>query len=264
MDSKAEPPTTYDTTESMEAPPPSYTETAPSYSTSSAPTSKYFSTQIQLQLSTLTSQISSNRTQKHLLSDAHDEKILTLLTYHIQDFLTSFANSGLYNGTLILVPSSAFGDEKVTPTDYDFRDPEMFDRVVRVSDKEGTGERWFWDDEEMARRLARYLNPKRDPETLRLPPRKEEVKQVEEARASPSKGFWGRKKSVGKRVEKPVPVESVQPSKYAGDAKGEVVESGDKVIMNVKAEEVDFRTENQFGIYGTERGWGIIVQIKVT
>jgi hypothetical protein len=33
--------------------------------------------------------------------------------------------------------------------------------------------------------------------------------------------------------------------------------------MDVKAEEVVFRTENEFGIYGTERGWGVVVKLKV-
>jgi hypothetical protein len=33
--------------------------------------------------------------------------------------------------------------------------------------------------------------------------------------------------------------------------------------MDVKAEEVVFRTENDFGIFGTERGWGVVLRLKV-
>ena len=33
--------------------------------------------------------------------------------------------------------------------------------------------------------------------------------------------------------------------------------------MNIKTEEVVFRTENEFGIYETQRGWGIILTLAV-
>jgi hypothetical protein len=128
-----------------------------------------------------------------------------------------------------------------------------FDQVVRIRDKEGDGkEAWFWKDEDMAVRLAGYLRPARDLKNKPLPPRKEEVKAAE-----PSRGFWGRKKSSVKAAEKPPLVEErrVEPAVS--------VEEREKVIMDVGAEEVVFRMENDFGIFETRRGWGIVLKLRV-
>ncbi|KAF4624889.1 hypothetical protein G7Y89_g13282 [Cudoniella acicularis] len=259
-------------------PPASYEEdegpAPPAYSEGISPSS-YYSTQIRDQLSTLTSQITSLQTQKSLLSHAHDEKILSLLTTQIQIFLSEFANSGLKRGTLILVPANGMTDEKAMPTDYDFRDPDEYDRVVRVRSKEDvvpdewsgeTGEMWYWRDEDMARRLAQYLKPPPDPRDMELPPRKEElVPQPVEGRASPARGFWGRKKSV---TMKPplLAVNEQKDVKVDSDSKlpSTSEESEDRVMMDVKADEVVFRTENDFGIYGTERGWGIVLTLRLS
>ena len=154
--------------------------------------------------------------------------------------------------------------------EYDFKDPSEYDRVVRVRDKEadefGEGEMWFWRDEEMAERLAGYLKPEQDPRSAELPPRKEEVrpKAVEQSEASNIRGFWGRKKSSVKSVERPVIIEARRDEKVESDVKGGgVVSTEDKVMMDVKAEEVVFRTENEFGIFGTERGWGVVLKLSV-
>jgi len=238
------------------APPPAYSDS--SYNTFTSPsssTSQYYSAQIQSQLSSLTTQISSLHTQAELLSNAQDEKILSLLTNDIQIYLSDFAKSGMKKGTLILVPSAGLQSENATPTDHDFKEMDEFDRVVRVKDKEGEREeKWFWGDEEMANRLAGYLRPPPpDPRTLDLPPRKEVVKPKVEA--SSSRGFWGRKKSV---TLQPAVLE---PRPVLRNVK-EVVKE-DKVVMDVNAEEVCFRTENDFGILETERGYAVVVKLKV-
>jgi len=41
------------------------------------------------------------------------------------------------------------------------------------------------------------------------------------------------------------------------------VEEREKVIMDVGAEEVVFRMENDFGIFETRRGWGIVLKLRV-
>jgi len=115
-------------------------------------------------------------------------------------------------------------------------------------------------------RLAGYLRPTPDPRTMELPPRPEQVKaQLVESQPgnSSSRGFWGRRKSTTKIVETPPPVEQSKESKFDGDSKVSPKDSEDRVVMDVKAEEVVFRTENEFGIYGTERGWGLVVKLKV-
>jgi hypothetical protein len=242
--------------------PPSFddAETAPPSYTESINTSSSYSTQIRSQLSNLTHQISSLQTQKSLLSHAQDEKILSLLTIQIQIYLSDFANSGLKKGTLILVPANGMTDENALPTDYDFRDAEEYDRVVRVRSKEEREwEMMYWRDEDMAQRLAGYLKPPPDPRKMELPPRKEEVVVPQEE--PKARGFWrSRKKSVTKS-----PTAAVIERNVDTDAKLPIMNEApeDKVVMDVRAEEVVFRTENEFGIYGTERGWGIVLKLKV-
>lgn len=154
--------------------------------------------------------------------------------------------------------------------EYDFKDPEEYDRVVRVRDKEedeyGGGQKWFWRDEDMANRLADYLRPAPDPRIMELPPRKEEIaaqQQQAEASSSSGKWSWSRKKSGAKALERPPLVESRNDTKIASDVKMPSRDSEDKVLIDVKAEEVVFRTENDFGIFGTERGWGVVLKLKV-
>jgi hypothetical protein len=243
-----------------EAAPPAYTESAsttdyqpqnepiPAASQPHSSTSQYYSHQIQDQLQSLTSQIKSVETQKSLLSHAQDEKILSLLTTQIQIYLSDWAKSGLHRGTLILVPSVAIPDEKALPVDFDFKDPDTYDRVVRVRDKEaedhGEG-MWFWNDEEKALRLARYLRPKKDLKNAELPPRKPESEK--------GRG-WGWKRGNSRAAERPPLI---------GDAKMARTKTGHEVLMTVKAEEVVFRTENEFGIYETQRGYGMVLKLRV-
>lgn len=244
-----------------EAAPPSYTESIDTTSTS------YYSTQIRSQLSDLTHQISSLQTQKTLLSHAQDEKILALLTTQIQIYLSDFANSGLKKGTLILVPANGITDENALPSDYDFKNADEYDSVVRVRSKEdagrdewssGAGEMMYWRDEDMALRLAGTLRPPPDPRDMELPPRKEQV--VATAEEPKSRGFWrSRKKSVTKTPDPAVVVERRVDTKMPSTNE----QPRDKVVMDVRAEEVVFRTENELGIYGTERGWGIVLKLRV-
>ncbi|KAH6713811.1 hypothetical protein BKA61DRAFT_50050 [Leptodontidium sp. MPI-SDFR-AT-0119] len=248
--------------------PPSYDDTISSYHpTASSSTSQYYSSQIQSQLRTLNTQISSIQTQRDILSHAQEEKILSLLTHHIQLYLSDFANTGLQKGSLILVPAKAIQDPKATPTDYDFSEPSEYDRVVKVSDKEcdsygtttttGREDLWYWEDEDMAKRLAGYLRPPpRDPRTLELPMRKEQMAPQPQSKGW---GFFGKKKS----EERPPLIEDRQDS--SSNTKGRLSgrESEDRVVVDVKAEEVVFRTENEYGMYGSEEGWGIVVKLRI-
>jgi hypothetical protein len=259
MDSKTELSESLDT----DAAPPSYSETITSPYHPSASTSQYYSSQIQTQLQDLATQVSTLKTQQTLLAHAKDEKILSILTPHIQSYLSDFAKTGLQKGTLILVPSAAVEDQKALPTDYDFRSPEEYDRVVRVRDKETDEygkDTWFWRDEDMAKRLAGFLRPPPNPKTTELPPRVEEVTTQASASPSTSRGFWGRRKSSKSVPQKALPDEKTSSSKETEQSKA----SADNVTMRVIPEEVCFRTENAFGMYGTESGWGILVKLQVT
>jgi len=242
--------------------PPSYSETISSSFRPSASTSQYYSSQIETQLQVLTIQVSALRTQQSLLAHAKDEKILSILTPHIQSYLTDFAKTGLRQGSLILVPSTAIEDQKALPTDYDFRSSEEYDRVVRVRDKEADGygqDLWFWKDEDMAKRLAGYLRPPPEPRTAELPTRKEDILVQGKESPSTSRSFWGRKSS---KVTQPPMLHDDKTISEKGMR--EIKQSGDRVTMSVIPEEVCFRTENAFGMFGTESGCGIVVKLQVT
>ena len=248
---------------SEEPAPPAYSDSSyTTFSISSSSTPQYYSAQIQSQLSSLTTQISSVRTEAELISHAQEEKILSLLTNDIQIYVSDFANSGLKKGTLILIPAAALleAGENAVPTDYDFKTADEYDRVVRVRDKEDGVKMWYWRDEDMANRLAGYLRPAPpNPRTLELPPTKEQVKTKVEA--VPSRGFWGWKKSTTQQQ----PTEpKIKANNGWANNKGEQKEGGDRVVMEVKAEEVVFRSENEFGMLCSERGYAVVVKLKVT
>jgi hypothetical protein len=264
MDSKSSfpPASSYD----EEPAPPSYNDALSTPCNPNFTTSQYYSQQIQSQLHTLTTQISSLKTQKSLLSHAQDEKILSLLTTQIQLYLSAFAKTGLQRGTLILIPAKGLEEENALPAEFEDKVKEgiiEYDQLVRIRDKEGSydgeGEMWFWRDEDMAIRLASYLKPAPDLKNAPLPPRKEEIKAATTAaEPSSSRGFWGRKKS----APKPPLVEERRDVKVEPVAIPDEVEQ-EKISMDVKAEEVVFRFENDFGIFETRRGWGIVLKLRV-
>jgi hypothetical protein len=269
MDSKEAIPVTSDSQSypATDLAPPSYSESI------STPT--YYSSQIHSQLGHLSTTITALQTQTTLLNSAREELILSLLTTQIQLFLSDFANSGLKKGTLILIPAAGLEHEKAVPTDYDFKNREELDRVVRVRSKgeEGVGyyehsytesgiDLWYWDDEAMALRLASYLNPPAPPKPNPPPPQPSSSTYP----STPSRSFWSRKLSnpLANTTTKLPPPLTPASSSLAPDAKGKEKEpKGDTVTMKVVAEEVVFRTENDFGIFGTERGWGIVVRLRV-
>ncbi|KAF7854589.1 hypothetical protein EAF04_010398 [Stromatinia cepivora] len=240
--------------------PPSYLDSlsspSPEASKVSEPStskSTSYGSQIQSQLDHLSTQFSSLQTQKTLLAHAQEEKILSLLTTQIQIYLSEFANTGLRKGTLILIPAQCLQNEKAQPLEFDGEDKSAYDVFVEVGDKEGlNGGGWFWEDEEMAERLAAALKPR--PEL----PSREPVTQKDPNAVGASQGvnrFW-KKKSSPKNVEKPVLVENMKVSSA-------VTESRDKVHMEVKADEVVFEYENSFGLLETQRGYGVILVFEI-
>ncbi|CAD6449264.1 0ec8c800-63cc-4c6e-9db8-8bf188024d65-CDS [Sclerotinia trifoliorum] len=240
--------------------PPSYLDSLSSASpekpqTSGASTSKStsYGSQIQSQLNNLSTQFSSLQTQKSLLAHAQEEKILSHLTTQIQIYLSEFANTGVRKGTLILIPAQCLQNEKAQPLDFDQEDKSAYNVFVEVGDKESlNGGTWFWEDEEMAERLATALKPRTE-----LPSR-ETVAQKGSNAGVLSQGvnrFW-KKKSSTKNVEGPVLVEDMK-------ASSAVVEPRDKVHMEVNADEVVFEYENDFGLLETQRGYGVVLSFEI-
>ncbi|KAM3528766.1 hypothetical protein MY4038_005706 [Beauveria bassiana] len=122
-------------------------------------------------------------------------------------------------------------------------------------DEEEQDKLW-WKDEDMAKRLARYLQPKRKVVAVNRPTPTVAAK-VAEARKSKSKWnmFGGGRKSSGEGNSSPVPAVASRP-----DA---AVEVADDVSMHVTAEEVTFRRENEMGIWESSTGWGVVVRVRV-
>lgn len=240
--------------------PPSYTDTM--LSTPSPNT-----------LATLLSNLPTHirQTQKHLV-DTHREQdnlILFAILPDVEAFLSSpdiaTAPSGI--SELVLIPASAVHDSW-SLTGLAERQSEG--DVVRVAHvmlehRNGDGEKtdpgpgswekgestnrpsnnWF-SDEGMARRLAGYLQPKDMVKTERRDVRAE----VEQKRKE--KGFFGlrRKRS-----------EPSTPTSPGSNSHAEKTDSG--VSVRVRAEEVTFRKENDFGIWESMSGFGIVVRVTV-
>ena len=168
---------------------------------------------------------------------------------------------------MILIPAKGLTEENATPANYEDKKKEgilEYDEVVRIRDKAGSydeeGDMWFWNDEDMAKRLAGYLKPTPDPKHAPLPPRQEEVKAAgAAAEPTSARGFWGRRKSGAKALERlpPIDVRKIEPV----ESQNEKEQEG--ASMNVTAEEVVFRLENDFCVFETRRGFGIVLQIQV-
>ncbi|KAK1753109.1 hypothetical protein QBC47DRAFT_52763 [Echria macrotheca] len=167
-----------------------------------------------------------------------------------------------------------------------------FDDWGRFTDETGNGtpdpaRGTFFRDEKMARRLAGYLQPKQEIKMERGEIRQAVVEGKQKKGGSSSSSSsspgavggwrWGRKKSEASSFSSassssttPVsgPVASPAP------AKGAVVEmpvvgpgpirpQDDRVSVTVRAEEVTFRRENEWGIWESLTGFGIVVRVRV-
>ncbi|KAI1184952.1 hypothetical protein F5B17DRAFT_58437 [Nemania serpens] len=134
----------------------------------------------------------------------------------------------------------------------------------------GEGMLW-WRDEDMARRLARHLQPaapRDEPVPLQTP-----VQAIVEERLPAQKEkkswFWGKKRSGSSSTSAVAANTAVEMDSgkddaaqgAAKDGRGRRSDGGAK--MSVTAEEVAFRTENDFGIMESIRGWAVVVVVHV-
>ncbi|KAI1323493.1 hypothetical protein F5Y16DRAFT_344590 [Xylariaceae sp. FL0255] len=130
----------------------------------------------------------------------------------------------------------------------------------------------WWKDENMARRLARYLQPPAPPKEP--PPAQNEspalvtsVQAVVEQRLPPQKerrGWFGSRKASSSQATAPVP------SKISSNIDKPIVtqpetrsKQPERTKIVVTAEEVAFRRENDFGIIESMSGWAVVVALRV-
>ncbi|KAM5343245.1 hypothetical protein ACJ41O_014211 [Fusarium nematophilum] len=253
--------------------PPPYTEAGPSLS---SPTSQPSITSIfSSHLENLPNRILSVQAARTSARDQRDSEIVSLLVPHVEDLLSSIAamEPPPRLVEMTMVPDEAIGlgwvfsdeddtrtvvrvsedrklqgDQKtpVKPT----RDPQeekVFDEWGRWQDEteeEAPANILWWSDRDMARRLAKYLQPER---LDRVVVRDHLVQVKQEKKAA----RW----SLFKKTE-PEPPLSPAPVQRAR-------EEEEPVTMTVKAEEVTFRKENEMGIWEGKTGWGLVVRVKI-
>jgi hypothetical protein len=111
----------------------------------------------------------------------------------------------------------------------------------------------------MAKRLAAYLRPEPNLERKHV-----QAVVVEKKVSEKEKSGWGRwglgggKKKAAEQTS-PVLSSPVSPALSSPTSGGE----NDAVKMTVRAEEVTFRKENEFGLWESRTGWGIVVTVRV-
>jgi hypothetical protein len=87
---------------------------------------------------------------------------------------------------------------------------------------------------------------------------------VEKKGVEKEKSGWGRwglgggKRKAAEQTS-PVPASPVSPALSSPTSGGE----DDAVKMTVRAEEVTFRKENEFGLWESKTGWGIVVTVRM-
>lgn len=172
------------------------------------------------------------------------------------------------------VAGPSIGVEQTWTKDREFTDWGRWNDVVLAgSTSESNGNSFWWRDESTARRLASYLQP--------LPPRRRSSRPksnpVEQSipAEKEKKGWFGFRRIDRSSVSSEGASGPTTPRRVAGgDVLGPLDEqplpspqnSSDeaRAVMNVSAQEVAFRKENDFGIWESTSGWAIVVQVKVT
>ncbi|KPM43428.1 hypothetical protein AK830_g3100 [Neonectria ditissima] len=256
-------------------------EDAPPPYSPSSPSSQFIPSLFSSHLDTLHSRILSARAARTSERDERDSQTLATLVPHVESLLQTITNMDppprLMEMTL--VPEDAVGE------DWKFNDEDASRTIVRVHDdlktkakgdhkdtakpveppRERAFDDWgrwedagssssdakrevlWWSDDEMASRLAKYLQPERPRRTEQpapvAPPPPVEPKQSR---------VWG----LLRRVELVPPAPPPQPSRAHRTEE-------DDFSITVRAEEVTFRRENSFGIWESKTGWGLVVRVRI-
>ena len=122
----------------------------------------------------------------------------------------------------------------------------------------------WWQDEDMACRLASYLQPEQPPKPVSSPKTAVQVSVERELPASKPRGGWG----WGRRRNKSDAPAEAAPSTAPGHAtdttEAESDVAGIGMHMNVTAEQVTFRHANDLGILESLGGWAIVVTVRLS
>ncbi|KAI1408132.1 hypothetical protein F5Y13DRAFT_113316 [Hypoxylon sp. FL1857] len=118
----------------------------------------------------------------------------------------------------------------------------------------------WWRDEDMAHRLANYLQPRKGKASVEHRSVVQAVVEQRIPQKKEKKGWlWGRRSSVQKS---PGSSGAVTPVGIEAEV-DELQEEKQTAEMVATAQEVAFRQENEFGIWESIRGWAIVVAVEV-
>lgn len=248
--------------------PPPYSPSANLSSSTSAqhPDPQSYASLFSSHVANLRAQISASQAYRASVTDDHDSYVLSIIYPQVEEFISSiseiFPTPRLAEA--ILVPDAAVSDGWKFNDEDDKRDGEYrtLIRVCEVKKKDGNDEKkqWpsekgsgsnenndgtsqalWWESESMALRLAKHLQPPRQASSST-------DGQAAKDRSSKKSGIRG----LFKRSED-------APQNVASKEERPV----ERVTMTTKAEEVTFRKENEFGVWETRTGWGIVLRVRI-
>ncbi|KAI1496505.1 hypothetical protein F5X99DRAFT_400299 [Biscogniauxia marginata] len=161
------------------------------------------------------------------------------------------------------------GDEQRWKVGQEFSDWGRFENHdISAEGSESGREMLWWRDEDMARRLAGYLQPKIEaPEPIETTSL---VKPIVKQRPPPQmeKRTWNWVKRKSNRSSETMMNNSdtiVQSkSNTSGKAENSQQNETNRPRMYVTAQEVAFRQENEFGIMESRSGWAVVVTVTIT
>jgi hypothetical protein len=265
----------------------------PPYSAEDEPSSRAANeaTRFSSHLGNLRQQIDLEQASRSLLRDQIDDQILALIIPHLEEILSSIATIHPAPKLVVatFVPAEAVTDW--TPVEDDGYPCGEVHKTVRVKrfskgaggskeSPEPTAEqsagrefdgwgRWneendsrsaaksetqlWWSNENMARRLAKYLQP-RGKQSIQVEKSASSVsKEGKQAQSSGVRNILGKITSTF-----PEPLVSGNTPMASSSTQG-----NPDVTLTVGAEEVTFRKENDFGLWESMTGWGIVARVRL-
>ncbi|EGO56019.1 hypothetical protein NEUTE1DRAFT_68140 [Neurospora tetrasperma FGSC 2508] len=157
---------------------------------------------------------------------------------------------------------SGSGSAPARPGDYTFGEWGRFETEASSSSSRsqfGPEEAWNWfATPTLARRIASLLRP--EPTLAR--------KTIQAAVESPKSPTSPSSKKSGfgsffRRTSKSEPQTPTPTERLITPVRDGAMLEQDRITMTVRAEEVTFRRENEFGLWESVGGWGVVVSIKV-
>ncbi|KAL7920628.1 hypothetical protein ACQKWADRAFT_298019 [Trichoderma austrokoningii] len=251
--------------------PPPYSPSAnlsTSTSTQQHPDPQSYSSLFSSQIANLRTQIPASQAHRASITDDRDAYVLSIIFPYVEEFLSSI--SKIYPtprlAEAILVPDAAVSNGWKFNDEDDKRDGEYktLIRVCEANKKDGNDEKkqWppekgshstnetndgtdsalWWDSESTALRLAKHLQP---PRPASSSPTDGQAAKDRSSKKPGIRGLFKRSgdvpQNIASKEERPV----------------------ERVTMTARAEEVTFRKENEFGIWETRTGWGIIMRVRI-